>query len=676
MKKQKLFYLFVLMIIFALTMAGCSGGGGSSDSPANDSSLPGTGGTDSVSVNGTIDIPQATAQATALATSNSDFEIIINVSDFDTDKSLTSVEAEQISQGKYKYTVTDRIKPGQNLLIEAFYEEDKTVSTYIPNLGSKFSHDIDPASTIVAEIIKKSKSDGTKVRILPEEVMNLKNKIEENYKDSLQNKDDFEEKIVEIKDGNDAFADKIQAEVEDISESNTGDIGSAKEMVSFVRNAGVFLEDSATKQEVTIKNNVEAVSSNLGSFIENFETELSPLFLSDFANRVPTNAPNSPDYYTIEDLKELEEMANYPEDINEWEWKIKDGDNTIIISTDAVNIVDESTRTIDFSSTKFTYKINDKNSSYYFDGYINTDSARTVTKTVTNGSNEKITLIIPEKAEGNIVGEVKTSNLINSASPANINIKVKQDSQISENSIDGDVSWDGKLIFPGLITYDGTLSYQGKAKVVGDLETNNIYYDYLDIQFNGEIKTDSNAEAIDKSVKIVADKLDIKTERRNNIFELDHINLTGYFVDIPKTSLWSGDLSANFKGKVSEALLTDFDFRGIIEHINYADLEIELNPELSYDQEGKLKSIVSDINVNRDNKFLKGRVDATPSLLKINLTNQAGNEFNLVTKDGKVDPAKSYIENSEGKKIAEINEDGLIYYSDENGDQGEIGSIY
>jgi len=680
MKKRKMFYFLVLIVIVSLTITGCSSGGGDSALPGdnNNDSLPGTDGSDSISVSGTITPPQDTSTASGLANGDNNFEVI--VSDFDSGKELTTLTPQSDGNGNYKYTITDGIKAGQNLLIEAV-DGEITLSTYIPDVGNNSfeeSSNVDPESTLVTEIIKKIKKEKDDVKLTPDEVVKYKEDVKNEYGEDLRNKIIFTEELKKV--GNsekDSFINTLENNVSESSEANTGRVASAKEMVNFVRNAGVFLEDSAAKHEVTIKNNVEIVGQTLSDFALEFEAELGPLFISNFANKVPTNAPKGK-VYTIEELNSVDDMSNYPTDLSTWKWEIKDGENTIIISTDMVKAIDDSTRTIDFSSAKFNYKINNSTDNYYFDGYIDMDSTRTTSETVTNGYGEEITLVIPEKAEGNIVGEIKTSSL---EEPAKININLTQDNQINTDRLVDDVAWNGKFELPGVMTYNGTLSYQGEARIIENTDSNygEVYYNYLDMQFSGEINTVANETNNNKGLKIVADNLEINTQRRNDQMELDRISLAGYFVDKPKTSLWSGDLTANFVGKVSEALITDFEFTGTVEHVNYADLTIKLNPQLTYDDNDDLEKILSDIKVGRGDKYLEGTVDAAPTSLKVNLTDQDGNVFNMVADDkktGDVVAEESYIKNSEGKIIANIDSEGLIYYEKDSGDRGEIGSLY
>ena len=45
-------------------------------------------------------------------------------------------------------------------------------------------------------------------------------------------------------------------------------------------------------------------------------------------------------------------------------------------------------------------------------------------------------------------------------------------------------------------------------------------------------------------------------------------------------------------------------------------------------------------------------------------------------KDGNVVADESYIKNSDGETIANIDSEGLIYYEKDDGESGEIGSLY
>lgn len=675
MKKRKMLYFLVLIIIVGLTITGCSSGGGDSDLPGkNNSNLPGTSGSDSVSISGTITLPEDTTNASGLANGD-DNSIFVEIKDFDKNKSLVTVEVNATDNGNYKYSVTDGIKAGQNLLVEVPYEKTKLLA-YIPDVGKNSIQggaDVDAVSTFVTELIEEVRKN-KKVKLTPEEVAEFKQKAK-NF-DKLSEKE-----IANLKD-----------DIKDKSEANTGDIGSAKDMVSFVRNAGVFLEDSAGKHEKTIKDNMEIVSKRLGSFTKDFESELAPLFISNFANRAPNNYPGSPESYNLAQLKQPESMEINLEKLRqlpELKWTIKDKkteEYIIEISTDsmkAFKFEDDKNGnpkivSIDFSSAELDYKINNTSYDYYFDGHIDVDSSRTKTEQFESDNNEVITVIIPEKSEGDIVGKIKTSDL---EEPANIDIKLSEDSHINDDNIVGDVSWDGIIELPGLIKYDGTLAYQGKIieKSYPDEGYSKIYYDYLNMQFKGEINTfATKKKEINKGLKIDAKNLEIKTQSRNGQLELDRISLAGYFVDKPKTSLWSGDLTANFEGKASRALMTDFEFKGKVEHINYADLDINLKPKMKYNN-GKLTKVVSDIKVSRAGEYLDGIVEATPTTLTVELTNQIGNEFKLVSdddEDGNVVAEKSYIKNKKGEKIARITPDGLIYYIGEDGESGEIGSIY
>ncbi|MFW5795323.1 MAG: hypothetical protein ACOCV1_07570 [Bacillota bacterium] len=674
MFRKKSFYFLVVLLIMTLVLAGC--GGGSDSPPGTDDGDDNETKTETVSLSGEFSFPETTTAAVS-SLNNDEYEIIVE--NFETGNLIENIDITFTESNRYQVS---GIETGQDIVITIIKksDDDTQISTFIPEITKEDENDetvgnTDSATTVLTAIAKKQKMNNNEIIKDRDELKTIKTELEEHSNNltssELKNivKDIEEDRIDSSEDVGQTITEVTEKIEAGVKKEN------AEEMVEFVRNSGLFVENSATTHEKIVKKNVETLSSGLENFSTDFETEMRYLFTDDFALRLPNNYDKTPQDYDIENLSETEdEFTKELFEMDRWEWTLKsgEGEDEVIISTDFPSLVTntDETKEVDLSEAEFNYVINGENESKFFIGNFSLASTETEVIPVNEEGKKIFDLIVPVNGDMKIDGQYKTSKM---EETADLNITLDETADLNDNSAVQNITLEGDIRIPEFFAFDGTIDYESSATYNSDYIIQDL--EYIEVLSSGNFETLSTE--VEKNIIIEAHNLDFRIE--GNEVELKYFDINGLITDSSEKVKWDGEMSINFENYTDkfdnrELLIDDLFFKGSVSSDGKAPLTLEIDSNFEYEL-NKVISGESTIYLARESKYLDGNISADSEETKVVLENENHSKFYLNELDSEINADKSFIKNSKGEIIAEIDADGRIYYlDDENG--GRIGSIY
>ena len=712
MRKRKVFYFLVMVLGVSLLITGCSSDG---SLPGDDDQSPTT---QQVTLSGTVEPPGSTVKVSSVNSLSNEGEFIGIAKNFNTGKII----AESIEVGTdNSYSV--QVEKGSNVVISFTRDDGLYLSTFVPEvdgLDNEGLANVNPESTIITLLIEEKKKSGSEVKLTSKDVDELRTNIRE--KGLVPETEDDFKKIFEINENNErqiseeskAVFTEINADLENTIETNKSDAVKAKEMISFVRNAGVFANKSFKKQDEILGENAEIIGNNIEGFTAEFNENIKHLFTSDFIYNLP--GETDPKVYKLSELKDDSQMSEFEEEqhfskmmsMDRWYWEITDSEgNEIYIFTDFPGRydVDETTEIdkIHLNDIKFEYEINNDKNTNKFIGMIDINPDNQTPEKVIDIIDETtqtttFELTIPEDNWMFIKGDYTGENY-----SAYLDISLEEDIRLNDISsgnnvinidtvLDGEISLANSFKFHGRLVVDTEREFEDQFRDLWNsnkLTSSEIYNNTTDIRYleiNAKGKFDTLLAS--NNTTVAADYINLVSRYNSQRGELvlTEVNMRTLF-ESPQT-WWDGTLNVErFNGlKTTEEtdFMGDIDFVGNVGYEGFEDLTVSLDSSVSYDPKKETKEMINDysyneVNIKKGDKSITGFIETEGENGKALLTNQNNIEFSYVYTNGQLDPENSYIKDAEGKTLAKIREeDGIVkvYYYKDGSESGDFESLF